>query len=159
VPRRDQPKGSKAAATSKSMKIKKTAMDCDLLPVNHAKFREVRESREFEFCRDQSWVCRKELPGRGLYWRHDRLHALSAYARAIAELKQSVSDRTSAGAAIVPDLAIGSHNSLGGIEGRSFRRESLDEVRHGLAILWVDTIQVLLNSRRSAGRIEAVHPK
>ena len=42
---------------------------------------------------------------------------------------------------------------------RSFRRESLDEVRHGLAILWVDTIQVFLNSRRFAVRIEAVHPK
>jgi hypothetical protein len=100
-------------------------MDCDLLPVNHAKFREVRESREFEFCRDQSWVCRKELPGRGLYWRHDRLHALSAYARAIAELKQSVSDRTSAGAAIVPDLAIGRTIRLVASKGEAFAASPL----------------------------------
>src|ERR1700720_2362434 len=55
-------------------------------------------------------------------------------------------------AANVSDLAIGPHDALGGIEGRSFRRESLDEIRHGLAILWVDTIQIFLNSRRFAVR-------
>src|SRR5689334_6926185 len=40
----------------------------------------------------------------------------------------------------VPDLTIGAHDALGGIEGRSVRQDSLDQVRHGLAILWVENI-------------------
>ena len=64
-----------------------------------------------------------------------------------------------ADASNVPDLAIGPQKSLGGIGSRSFRREFLDEVRHRLAVLWMEPIQVFLNSRRFAGRVEAVHPK
>src|SRR5713226_4590542 len=82
----------------------------------------------------------------------------NVYGAANVLFQALVFDGRSADAANVPDLTIGSHNSLGGIEGRSFRRESIDEVRHGLAILWVDTIQVFLNSRRFAFRIETVHP-
>ncbi|MFZ1973284.1 MAG: hypothetical protein WAU89_10590 [Candidatus Acidiferrales bacterium] len=62
-------------------------------------------------------------------------------------------------AANVPDLTIGTHDPFCGIEGRSFRQDSLHQLCHGLAILGVDTIQVFLNARRLAGRIESVHPK
>src|SRR3984885_11030728 len=62
-------------------------------------------------------------------------------------------------AANVSDLAIRADHAFCDIEGRGFHREPLDEVRHELPILWVDTIQVFLNSRRFAVRIEAVHPK
>src|SRR5580704_9454718 len=68
-------------------------------------------------------------------------------------------DNRSTDAANVPDLTVGTHDALCSIEGRSFRQDSLDQVRHGLAILWVDTIQVFLNTRRFACRIESVHSK
>ena len=70
-----------------------------------------------------------------------------------------VFDNRSTDAANVPNLTIWSDDALGGIEGRGVHQDSLDQVRHELAILWVDTIQVFLNSRRFAGRIEAVDSK
>src|SRR5258708_31746041 len=65
-----------------------------------------------------------------------------------------VVDKRNSDAANVPDLTIGTHDAFCGIEGRSFRQGSLDQVRHGLPILWMNTIEVFLNARRFAGRIE-----
>src|SRR6266481_621378 len=69
-----------------------------------------------------------------------------------------VFDKRNTDAAKVPDLTVGTNDALCSIEGRSFRQDSLDHVCHGLAILWVDTIQIFLNTRRFAGRIKSVHP-
>src|SRR5262252_8598097 len=74
-------------------------------------------------------------------------------------LQRFVFDNRSADAADVPNLTIGSHDALGGIKARGFCQNSLDQLCHGLAILWVHAIQVYLNSRRFAGRLETVHPK
>ena len=74
-------------------------------------------------------------------------------------LQRLVFDDRSTDAADVPNLTIGSHDALGGIKARRFRQNSLDQLCHEPAILWVHTIQVFLNSRRFAGRLEAVHPK
>ncbi len=38
----------------------------------------------------------------------------------------------------IADLAIGSHDALGGVEGRSFRHESVHQICYGLLVLWVD---------------------
>src|ERR1700746_2664950 len=57
------------------------------------------------------------------------------------------------------DLTIGTHDALGSIEGRPFGEDSIDQICHELAVLWVYAIQVLLNTRRLAGRFESVHPK
>ncbi len=46
-----------------------------------------------------------------------------------------VVDKEHTDAANVPDLTIGSHDALGGVKGRSFRHESLDQVCHGFAVL------------------------
>src|ERR1700675_3604080 len=70
-----------------------------------------------------------------------------------------VFDKRNTDAANVPDLTIGTHDALCSIEGRSFCQDPLDQVCHRLAIVWVDTIQVFLNTRRFAGRIESVHSK
>ena len=70
-----------------------------------------------------------------------------------------VFDNRSTDAANVPNLTVGTHDALGGIERRSVRQDSLDQVCHELAILWVDAIQVFLNSRRCASWLEAVNPK
>jgi hypothetical protein len=68
-------------------------------------------------------------------------------------------DKQSTDAANVPKLTIGTNNALCGIKGRTFRQYSVDQVGHGLAILWVNAIQVLLDARRFAGRIESVYAK
>src|SRR6266446_4484016 len=81
------------------------------------------------------------------------------YGASDVPLQRLVFDDRSTDAADVPNLTIGSHDALGGIKGRRSRENSLDQLCHELAILWVHTIQVFLNSRRIAGRLEAVHPK
>src|ERR1700722_8823072 len=58
-------------------------------------------------------------------------------------------------ATYVADLAIGSHDALGGVKGRSILHEPVDQFRHGFAVLWVDETQIFLNARRLARRIEA----
>src|SRR5690242_12808337 len=73
-------------------------------------------------------------------------------------LQRSVFNDRSTDAADVPNLTIGPHDAFGGIKARRFRQNSLDQLCHELAILRVHTIQVFLNSRRFAGRLEAVHP-
>ena len=70
-----------------------------------------------------------------------------------------VFDNGSTDAANVSNFTIGTHDALGGIERRSVRQASLDQVRHEFVILWVDAIQVFLNSRRCASWLEAVNPK
>ncbi len=92
-------------------------------------------------------VLRQELVLRNVYGAADVL------------FQALVFDNRDTDAANVPDLTIGTYDALCGIERRSFRQNSLDQVRHRLAVLWVDAIQVFLNTRRFAGRIEAVHPK
>src|SRR5689334_12794099 len=89
----------------------------------------------------------------------EKLVLRNVYGAADVLFQALVFDGRSADPPNVPNLTIGPHNAFGGIKGRSFRRESLDEVRHGLAILWMDIIQVFLNTRRFADRIETVHPK
>src|SRR5258707_15396840 len=83
----------------------------------------------------------------------------NVYGAANVLFQALVFDNRSTDAANVPDLTIGTHDALCGIEGRSVCQDSLDQVRHGLAILWVENIQVFLNSRRFASRIEPVYPK
>src|SRR5580658_1919255 len=46
--------------------------------------------------------------------------------------------RRNADATNVADLAIGSHNALGGVERGALRHEAVDQIRHGLAVLWMD---------------------
>src|SRR5882724_1025612 len=82
----------------------------------------------------------------------------NVYGAANVLFQALVFDNRGTDATNVPDLTIGTHDALCCIEGRSFRQDSLDQVGHGLAILWVDTIQVFLNTGRFAGRIESVHP-
>src|SRR5215510_1610458 len=74
-------------------------------------------------------------------------------------LQRLVFDDRSTDAADVPNLTIGSHDALGGIKARRLRQNPLDQICHGLAILWMYTIQIFVNSRRFAGRLQAVHPK
>src|ERR1700723_892628 len=59
----------------------------------------------------------------------------------------------------VTDLAIGSHNALGGVEGHRLRHEPVDQVGHRFEVPWVDETQIFLNTRRLARRIETVHSK
>src|ERR1700722_19861242 len=68
-------------------------------------------------------------------------------------------DKRNADATNVADLAIGSHDALRGVEGRSFRHEPVDHIRHGFAVLRVDETQIFLNTGRLARAIEAVHSK
>src|SRR6266404_3400705 len=70
-----------------------------------------------------------------------------------------VFENRSTNAANVPNLTIATQDALGGIERRSVRQDSLDQVCHKLAILWVNAIQVFPNRRRCAGWLEAVNPK
>src|SRR6266576_396108 len=51
-----------------------------------------------------------------------------------------VFDKRSPDATNVPNLPIRSHDAFGSIEARSVQQDSLDQVCHELAILWVDTI-------------------
>src|SRR4029453_11073670 len=74
-------------------------------------------------------------------------------------LQRLVFDDRSTDAADVPNLTIGSYDALGGIKARGFRQNSRHQLCHELAILRVHPIQVFLNSRRFAGRLETVHPK
>src|SRR5260221_582429 len=83
----------------------------------------------------------------------------NVYGAANVLFQALVFDNRSTDAANVPDLTIGTHDALCGIEGRSFRQDSLNQLCHGLAILWVDAIQTFLNTRRFARRIESVHSK
>src|SRR3984893_8666755 len=83
----------------------------------------------------------------------------NVYGAADVLFRVLVFDNRSTDAANVPDLTVGTNDTLCSIEGRSFRQDSLDQVCHGLAIVWVDTIQVFLKTRRFAGRIESVHSK
>src|SRR5262249_26441532 len=66
-------------------------------------------------------------------------------------LQRLVFDDRSTDAADVPNLTIRSHDALGGIKTRRFHQNSLDQLCHGHAILWVYTVQVFLNSRRLGG--------
>src|SRR5260370_22529774 len=68
-------------------------------------------------------------------------------------------DKEHSDAANVADFTIGSHDALGGVKGRTFRYELLDQVGHGFAVLCVDTSQIFLNTRWFAGWIESVQPK
>ncbi|KAF5408614.1 MAG: hypothetical protein Udaeo2_11730 [Candidatus Udaeobacter sp.] len=83
----------------------------------------------------------------------------NVYGGADVILQLLVFDNRSTDAANIPNLTVGSHDSLGSIEARSFHQDSLDQVCHEFAILWVDAIQVFLNSRRCASWLEAVNPK
>src|SRR5271170_3157922 len=83
----------------------------------------------------------------------------NVYGAANVLFQALIFDNRSTDAADVPDLTVGTNDALCGIEGRSFRQDSLDQVCHGLAIVWMDTIQVFVNARRLTGRIESVHPK
>src|ERR1700741_1814357 len=80
----------------------------------------------------------------------------NVYGAANVLFQAFVFDNRSTDAANVPDVTTGTNDAICGIEGRSFRQDSLDQVCHGLAILCVDTIQVFLNTRWFAGRIESV---
>src|SRR6185503_20465302 len=74
-------------------------------------------------------------------------------------LQRMVFDDRSPDEADVPNLTIGSHDALGGIKARRFRKDSRDQLCRELAILRVHALQVFLNCRRFAGKLEAVHPK
>src|ERR1700722_4406871 len=83
----------------------------------------------------------------------------NVYGAANVPFRALVFDNRSTDAANVADLTVGANDALSSIEGRSFRQDTLNQVCHGLAIVWVDTIKVFLDIRRFAGRIESVHAK
>src|ERR1700722_11943432 len=83
----------------------------------------------------------------------------NVYGAANVLFQALVFDNRNTNAANVPDLTVGTNDALCGIEGRSLRQDALNQVCHGLAIMGVDTVQVFLNTRRFAGRIESVHSK
>ena len=60
------------------------------------------------------------------------------YGAADVLLEALAVDKRNTDATNVADLAIGSHDALGGVEGRRFRHESVDQICHGLAVLRVD---------------------
>src|ERR1700722_10994051 len=70
-----------------------------------------------------------------------------------------IGDKRNTDGTNVADLAIGSHDALGGVEGRIFRHQSVDQIRHGMAVLRMDETQIFLHAGRLARRIKTVHPK
>ena len=56
-------------------------------------------------------------------------------------------------------LTVGSEYAFGGIERGHFRQDSGDQILHGIAVLWMKAIQVFLDGRSLAGRIESVDSK
>ena len=73
--------------------------------------------------------------------------------------RHAIFDNRSTNATDVPNVTVGTNDALCGIERHTLRPDSLNQICRGIAIQWVDTTQVFLNTRRFAGRIESVHPK